>query len=253
MPIAELENVDLSYIDEGEGEPVLLVHGFASSKEANWIDTGWVKLLVDAGRRVIAFDNRGHGESTKFHSSSDYSLDKMVGDAIQLIDYVGIKKPDVMGYSMGARILARLAIDDGERAGRVVFAGNGYSMIEGSGDWTPVRDALLAPALSDVTDLRGRAFRKFADHTKSDLVALAECVTAVRELFEEKDFAGITNEVLVVIGSEDDIAGGGQELADLMPNARFLSVPGRDHMRTVGDPVYKQGVLDFLGGQRRYQ
>jgi pimeloyl-ACP methyl ester carboxylesterase len=246
MPLAKVNNVELSHVDEGDGRPILLIHGFASSKEANWIDTGWVKLLTDSGRRVVAFDNRGHGGSTKFHSADDYSLAKMAADALALADHLGLEQPDLMGYSMGARISAHLAMHHGDRFARIVFAGNGYSMIEGSGDWTPVRDALLAPSLGDVTDLRGRAFRKFADHTKSDLKALAECVSAVRELFEERDFEAIKNEVLVVIGSEDDIAGGGQELADLLPNGRFLPVPGRDHMRTVGDPAYKQGVVGFL-------
>ena len=113
---------------------------------------------------------------------------------------------------------------------------------------TPVREALLAPSLADVSDLRGRAFRKFADQTKSDLVALAECVTAVRQVFSAADFQKITNPVLVAIGTEDDIAGDGQVIADLIPQGELLEIPGRDHMRAVGDPVYKQGVADFLEG-----
>ena len=246
MPVCHLENVDLAYVDEGEGPTILLIHGFASSKEANWLNTGWVDFLVEAGFRVVAYDNRGHGQSTKFHEAEAYSLDLMARDALGLIDALDLNRPHVMGYSMGARISALLSQRHGERFEKVVLAGNGYSMIEGTGDWTPVREALLAPSLADVTDLRGRAFRKFADQNKSDLVALAECVTAVRQLFAREDFARVNNESLVAIGTEDDIAGSGEKLAELMPNARYLPIPGRDHMRAVGDPVYKKGVLEFL-------
>ena len=248
MPVARIDDVEIAYVDEGEGHPIVLIHGFASSKEANWINTGWVEWLVDAGYRVIAFDNRGHGESTKFHDAADYSLGLMAKDAIGLIHHLGLKQPHVMGYSMGARISAWLLMHHGDELSRVILAGNGASMIEGSGDWTPVREALLAPSLADVSDLRGRAFRKFADQTKSDLVALAECVTAVRQVFSAADFQKITNPVLVAIGTEDDIAGDGQVIADLIPQGELLEIPGRDHMRAVGDPVYKQGVADFLEG-----
>ncbi len=128
-----MKTVDLAYVDEGEGEPVLLVHGFASSKEANWIDTGWVKLLVNSGYRVIAFDNRGHGGSSKFHDSNDYSLEKMADDTLALLDYLDISKAHLMGYSMGARISTRLAIMHGDRFEKVILAGNGDGMIDRNG------------------------------------------------------------------------------------------------------------------------
>lgn len=246
MPLLKLDKVELSYVDEGEGQPIVLVHGFASSKEANWINTGWVKLLVASGYRVIAFDNRGHGESTKFHDESDYSLSLLVSDTVNLIDALGLKKPHLMGYSMGARISARLAINYPKVIDRLILAGNGSSMIEGSGDWTPVQQALLAPSLSDVTDLRGRAFRKFADQTKSDLIALAKCVIAVRELFKPEEFRQITSKTLVAIGTNDDIAGAGEPIVELLQDGHYLPIPGRDHMRAVGDAAYKNGVLEFL-------
>lgn len=246
MPVAALDDVEISYLDEGAGEPVLLIHGFASTKEVNWVETGWVRALVESGKRVIAFDNRGHGQSTKFHEARFYSLQAMALDAFRLIDYLQIERPHVMGYSMGARITARLACDHGPRLGRLILAGNGYSMVEGTGDWTDVRDALLAPSLADVEGRRGRAFRAFADQTRSDRVALAECVTAVRQTFSEDEFRRIRNPVLVAIGTEDDVAGSGEKLAALMANARYLPIPGRDHMRAVGDMVYRRGVLEFL-------
>lgn len=248
MPIANLSGVDIAYVDEGDGETIVLVHGFASSKEANWISTGWQRLLLENGYRVVSFDNRGHGQSTKFHDGANYSLELMVSDTLLLMDYLNIERSHMMGYSMGARISTKLAMAHSGRIDKLVLAGNGSSMIDGSGDWAAVREALLASKLSDVIDPKGIAFRKFADQTKSDLVALAECVTAVRELFQPNDFSKIDNETLVAIGSEDDIAGSGDVIVDLLPNGQFLPIPGRDHMRAVGDPVYKKGVLAFLNG-----
>lgn len=245
MTIAKLSSAEISYLDEGEGTPFLLVHGFGSTKDVNWVNTGWVKLLVSSGYRVIAMDNRGHGKSQKFHALSDYSLGKMAQDCINLLDYLKIDECHIMGYSMGARICSKIAMQQGGRVDKVILAGNGYGMIDGAGDWTPVRDALLAPSLADVTDDRGRRFRAFADQTKSDHKALAACVMSVRELFTEAQFQNLKNQVLVAIGTDDDIAGSAQRLVDLMPNAQYLPIPNRDHMRAVGDKVFMQGVLSF--------
>ncbi len=65
MPSFRNGSVDIAYLDEGEGEPIVLVHGFASTKEVNWVQPGWVSTLTRAGRRAIALDNRGHGASSK--------------------------------------------------------------------------------------------------------------------------------------------------------------------------------------------
>lgn len=246
MSIAKLSSADISYLDEGDGIPFLLVHGFGSTKEVNWVNTGWMKLLVASGYRVIVMDNRGHGKSQKFHNLEDYSLSKMAHDCTNLLEYLKIDKCHIMGYSMGARICSKLAMNYPERIEKVILAGNGYGMVDGAGDWTPVRDALLAPSLADVTDERGRRFRAFADQTKSDHKALAACVMSVRELFTEAQFASLQHQILVAIGTLDDIAGSAQRLVDLMPNAQYLPIPNRDHMRAVGDKTYMQGVLEFL-------
>lgn len=251
---AKLDGVELSYLDEGQGagkegskdEAIVLIHGFAANKQINWVGTGWVELFVSAGYRVIAFDNRGHGRSTKFHEPEYYSLETMARDARALIQYLDLKRPHIMGYSMGARITARLALDFGDELSRLVMSGNGMSMIEGNGDWSDVYDALLAPSADDAKSERGNRFRRFADQTGSDLKALAECVVTVRQTFSAVDFAKITNPALVAIGTEDEIAGDGEQLAALMQNGQYLPIPGRDHMRAVGDKIHKQGVLDFL-------
>src|SRR5256885_5878786 len=108
--------VELAFLDEGEGEPVVLVHGFASTKEVNWVQPGWVSTLTRAGKRVIALDNRGHGQSSKLYDLADYHTDIMAEDVRALLDHLRIERADFLGYSMGARICAYLAVRHPERA-----------------------------------------------------------------------------------------------------------------------------------------
>ena len=108
MPYFKSDDYTISYLDEGEGEPVLLIHGFASNKMVNWVNPGWVQTLTKAGYHVIAVDNRGHGESEKLYDSALYSSPIMAEDARALLDHLGLQKAFVMGYSMGARISAFL-------------------------------------------------------------------------------------------------------------------------------------------------
>ncbi|PZU20711.1 MAG: alpha/beta hydrolase [Shinella sp.] len=244
------DGLTLAYFDEGDpsGPPVLLIHGFASSATVNWVHTGWLKTLGDAGYRVIALDNRGHGASEKPHDPAVYHPDMMAGDAVALLDHLGIPSAHIMGYSMGARISAFLAISDPERVLSLVFGGLGIGMCDGVGDWDPIAEALLAPSLADVTHARGRMFRAFAEQTKSDRFALAACISTSRDLVSREDIAKIEAPTLVAVGSKDDIAGSGEELAVLMPNAKALDIPNRDHMLATGDRVFKAGVVDFYAG-----
>src|SRR5262245_29492162 len=104
------DGVDIAFLDEGEGDPVVLIHGFASTAAVNWVHPGWVTTLTRAGRRAIALDNRGHGASSKLYDPADYHSAKMAGDVHALLDHLGIGRADVLGYSMGARIAAFLAL-----------------------------------------------------------------------------------------------------------------------------------------------
>ena len=247
MPQFESDGLSLAFRDEGEGQPILLIHGFASNKEVNWVYPGWVQALTAAGRRVIAIDNRGHGESQGTHDPEDYGAPAMAEDARRLLDYLELEQVDVMGYSMGARISAFLTLNHAARVRSVVFGGLGYGMITGVGDPEPIAAALEAASLSDVTDRTGRAFRAFAEQTKSDRLALAACMRSSRQRITAANVARITQPALVAVGTKDEIAGSPEDLARLMKNAAVLDIPNRDHMVAVGDKVYKAGVLEFLG------
>jgi pimeloyl-ACP methyl ester carboxylesterase len=246
MQSFDSDGVRIAYSDEGQGEPILLIHGFASNVAANWRDPGWLTRLTAVGRRVIAFDNRGHGQSEKLYDPSRYGAPSMAEDARRLLDHLGIARADVMGYSMGARIATFLLLKHQERVRSAILAGVGINLVRGLVGTGPIAKALEAPRIEDVTNDTARSFRAFAEKTGSDLKALAACMRGPREKITPEDLARIRLPVLVAAGSEDVIAGSGSGLASLIPGAQLLEITGRDHMKAVGDARFKQGVLDFL-------
>jgi pimeloyl-ACP methyl ester carboxylesterase len=238
--------IEIAYLDEGAGEPIVLVHGFASNSQVNWVNPGWVATLTRAGRRVIALDNRGHGASSKLYDPAAYHSAMMAQDVRALLDHLKIERADLMGYSMGARIAAFLTVNHPARVRSVVLGGLGIRLVKGVGLSSTIAEALEARSLADVRDPTGRSFRSFAEQTKSDLKALAACMRGSRQTLQREQVAGIRVPVLVAVGTEDKVAGSAQELAALIPGARALDIPDRDHMLAVGDKVFKAGVLDFL-------
>jgi pimeloyl-ACP methyl ester carboxylesterase len=250
MPSFHHGEVEIAYLDEGEGDPILLVHGFASTKNVNWVYPTWVSELKKSGRRVIAFDNRGHGDSGKLYDAAAYDVATMAGDVIALMDHLDIERADVMGYSLGSRMTAVLARQQPQRLRSAVFGGIGIGLIEGGGPGENVAAALEAASLDDVTDPVGRTFRAFADQTRSDRLALAACLRGSRRLMTRDEAAGISVPVLIAVGTTDEIAGSADALGKVIPGAEVLHIPNRDHMRAVGDKVYKAGVLDFLSRRK---
>jgi pimeloyl-ACP methyl ester carboxylesterase len=241
--------VEIAYLDEGAGDPIVLIHGFASNKETNWVHSGWVTTLTRAGRRVIALDNRGHGASTKLYDPAAYHTERMAGDVLALLDHLGVATADVMGYSMGARITAFCALMHPQRVRSAVLGGLGLHLVEGVGLPDSIAYALEAASLDEVTDPSGRVFRQFAGQTRSDLAALAACIRGSRQMLAKEDVARIAVPVLIAVGTYDRVAGSALALATLIPGARVLDIPGRDHMLAVGDRVFKTGVLEFLAGR----
>jgi pimeloyl-ACP methyl ester carboxylesterase len=240
------DGVEIAFDEAGAGEPVLLIHGFASNASVNWWDTGWVKTLTEAGRRVITFDNRGHGESGKLHDPAHYTVPKMAGDALRLLDHLNIARTDVMGYSMGARITAWLTVHHPTRVRRAVFAGLASRIITGVGGGEAIAQGLEAATLADVKEATPRAFRIFAERTGSDMKALAACMRAGRIKMTAEELGAINLPVLIVAGEQDEVAGSVPELAAIIPGSKGVVIPNRNHMNAVGDRDYKQAVVEFL-------
>lgn len=238
--------VEIAYEVWGQGPPILLIHGFASNAFVNWRDTHWVKVLSEAGRQVIAIDNRGHGQSEKLFDPADYSSPLMADDAKRLLDHLGIAEADVMGYSMGARIAAFLTMNHPSRVRRAVFAGLASRMISGVGGSDEIAAALEAPTRDDVKDPMAQVFRVFAEQTHSDLKALAACIRSTRVKIKPEALAAISIPVLVVAGENDDVAGNVAGLTSIIPGSKGVVLPRRNHMNAVGDRTYKDAVLAFL-------
>jgi pimeloyl-ACP methyl ester carboxylesterase len=228
------------------GEPILLIHGFASNHGVNWVFPQWVKTLTQAGRRTIVFDNRGHGRSEKLYDPAAYTPWIMARDAVNLLDHLGLTRVDVMGYSMGARIAAHLALASPDKVRGLVLAGLGFHLVDGEGLPAGIAEAMEAPSAETVAGATPRMFRAFAEATKSDLRALAACMRGSRHAMSEGEVRSISAPTLICVGSEDHIAGPPAPLARLMPRARVLTLPGCDHNKAVGDKLFKDGVLAFL-------
>ncbi len=240
------DGLDIAYTDLGAGDPILLIHGFGTTATINWVRSGWADALVAGGRRVVAVDNRGHGESAKFYDPAAYRMMDLAEDARRLLDHLGIRRADVMGYSMGSRIAALLALGHPDRVRSLIIGGMGKSLVEGLPPADAVAEALEADSLDMVDDEKGRIFRQFAERTRGDLRALAACMRAPRDAVAGHALARLEMPVLVAIGTDDTIAGPIAELAVHLPEAEFYDIVDRDHMRAVGDAAYRQRVLQFL-------
>lgn len=241
--------VDIAFLDTGgpsEKPPILLIHGFASNVQTNWVGTGWVDFLTKAGYRVIAFDNRGHGESQKLYELTDYGAPLMAEDGRRLLDHLGVVRAHVIGYSMGARIAAFLALAHPDRVVRLVFGGLGINMVRGMAGTGPIARALEAQSIDDVTNPTARTFRAFAERTKGDLKALAACIRSSRAPITTEMVASIAVPVLVAVGETDVIGGSAEDLAKLIPGARAVTMAGREHNNAVGDKSFKAAALAFF-------
>ena len=244
------KGVGIAYIDvpphQGQGPAVLLIHGFASNHSVNWIGTQWVKSLTHAGYRVVAFDNRGHGQSDKLYDPDAYTTQNMAGDAVALLDHLGIERAGVIGYSMGARISACLTRANPRRVQCLSMGGLGYRLVDGVGLPLGIADALEAPSLADVTEPMGRMFRAFADQNKQDLKALAACIRGSRQTMPIEHVRLMSTPTIICVGTADPIAGEAQKLADLMPDAVAFDIIGRDHNVAVGDKTHRAAVIDYF-------
>lgn len=238
-------DVEIAYRDIGDGPPIVLVHGSASSHENNWGESGWIDALLDDGRRVIALDCRGHGESETPHDPDVYGIPTMAEDVVRLLDHLDLDRADVMGYSMGGRISTQLLIDFPERVNAAVLAGIDDRIFEGERDRSAVVDALTADDPEDVENEFARGFREFVEAQGADPMAMAAIRQAPESDATREALGDVHNPVLVVAGGEDD-SGDPEVVADPIPDAETAVVPGEDHLSTVGHQGYKDAVVDFL-------
>ena len=240
------DGVRIAYEIVGRGEPVVLVHGFGASRNQNWREPGWYQTLTGAGYQVIALDCRGHGESDKPNDPAAYAGSIMSDDVLAVMKAAGHERANVMGYSMGGMLTLRLAHDHPEVVTRGILGGVGEVYFTRNDAWRKaIADGILATDTSELTPVQWM-FRNFAREPGKDFDALAACMRASRPPLTFDELGAIATPFLVVCGGNDIVSGPPNALAAALGNARHVTVENRDHMRTVGDKVYKQAVLDFL-------
>lgn len=189
----ESKGFEIAFDDDGEGDPIILLHGFAADRRTNWKLTGWSKLLQKAGFRVIAPDARGHGRSDKPTDPGDYAPEGIAGDVIRLMDCLEIDTADLFGYSMGGRNAGWLLAKKWRRFNSVVIGGTGLNLLK----------------VDDPKKWTGRGFKLTADNKKTDSLAIP--------------------------------------LAETIPGAKAVVVPGRSHLSCITDDFFKGAVMGFLG------
>ncbi len=247
MATFDSDGLNIHYDIEGEGSPVILVHGFAASAEANWRAPGWIDHLIDCGRQVISLDCRGHGKSDKPYNSSAYNGDVMSDDVIRLMDHLELKKADLMGYSMGARIGAGLLKSHSDRFNSVVLGGMGGSIFSNRAERdSNISGAMISEDKSSIENPLAKGFREFAESTGADLKALAAVMGAERATLNPSDLSHVSIPVLIVVGDKDDLVGDPQPLADAIPDSELVVLKDRDHLTAVADAEYKRVVKRFL-------
>jgi pimeloyl-ACP methyl ester carboxylesterase len=244
--VVSTDGTHIAYDVTGEGKPVLLIHGFASSREQNWKSTGWVDRLVRENYRVVSFDLRGHGHSDKPYSPDAYG-DRMIDDILVVMHASGIEDAFVMGYSMGAMLAIRFLMLHPERVRRVVAAGVGENYFGEQQAWQEkVAAAVLTEDPSTIADDEARRFRIFGGQRGKDRIALAACMRAPRHAYSPADLKASQRPVLVVAGENDPLVGSPVALAGAFADGRAVILPNKDHMTAVGDPAYKRAVLNFF-------
>jgi len=252
-------DVEVHYTDEGQGSPVVLLHGFAVNADLNWRLPGLTDLLTSEFR-VLAMDLRGHGLSDKPHDPTQYG-DAMANDVVALLDHLGLARAQVVGYSLGGVVALQLATTHPERLRSVALLGAGWedpedsqflAALEGiageleAGHGVPPLAASLGgdrepPGFLHTTWVR------LATRYLNDGPALAAMVRGLRGLAVERDALGrIRVPMLAIVGTEDPMLAGVDAMVGLVPDLTVVRIDGADHVTAARRPEMTEALLGFL-------
>lgn len=218
-------------------EPVLLVHGFATSAQRTWAEPGWIDLITEAGREVIAVDLLGHGDAPKPHDPAAYD-----GMEDHVLSQLPDSPVDVISFSMGARLTLTLASRHPERFGRIVVAGVGENVFRSEGGGA-ISDAIESPEVPE--NQIARHFRELAHTPDNDPAALAACMRRKYPPLDEDQLGRITSPVLVVLGDQDFV-GPADRLVAALPDATLVTLKKMDHFGTPKDFTFIDEALAFI-------
>lgn len=233
----------LAVHEAGDGRPVLLIHGFFSNARTNWVRYGHARKLVDAGFRVLMPDLRAHGDSGKPHDPSAYPPDALKDDGLALVEQLGLADYDLVGYSLGARTSARMIIA-GASPRRTVLAGMGLAgMLDTGGRGVFFREVLtgLGSFSHGSPQWMAEAFLKTTGGDPAALVHVLDTfVDSTRDELQR-----IAMPTTVIAGVDDQDNGSAAELAALLPDARYVEIPG-NHMSAVARPELGDAIVAFV-------
>ena len=265
---------------ETAGDPrnpaVMLVHGFASNRSANWVRARWTGPLTDAGFFVIAPDLRGHGESDRPRRLSEYALARFRGDLLAVLDDQGAGAAHLIGYSLGARLVWDLALRHPDRVRSLVLGAPAVTGSFAGFDLAAARAALGAGAPrgvggegagasgvagagagvgggasgvdrgGEVDAVTARYVAMMRGVAGNDPHALARLAEAQRRAGFRPRAAIPRQPMLFAAGTEDPLAPAVEELAAELPHASFVALPGRNHVTAVTSREFKAAVVEFL-------
>lgn len=222
--------------------PVMLIHGWGSCFTDTWEVTGITSLFEDMHRECIGIDLLGHGTAPKPHLPADYQdLGARVRDALPATPV------DAVGFSLGALVLLGELVRAPQRFNRVILAGIGDGVFEGTN--TQDHDRILAglAGTAPEDDNIARLFGQYANKRTNDKQALAAVLNRPRSTpFKESDFQNITNEVLVVVGDLDFVLPANR-LASGFVNGTLRILDKTDHFKTPESFQFIDTMLEFLG------
>ena len=259
MPYFDNNGIKIYYEVEGEGPPVIMIHGFASSLESNWKQANWIKVLKD-NYRLILLDCRGHGKSDKPHDESYYGQN-MTDDVVKLMDHLSIEKANFLGYSMGAYMTFRLLISKPHLFISAILGGFVMNLMQDEKERSNNRESTIrrieafkAESIDEVKDPMARGFRQFAELMGNDIKAMAAVMAGLQERFEtiespsqiKESLKNINTPVMTVVGSNEMIQGDKTLIAQIVPNACHFQIQGKDHLTVVPDPKFHMVVKAFL-------
>ncbi|MFW9875099.1 MAG: alpha/beta fold hydrolase [Candidatus Thorarchaeota archaeon] len=248
------QDLQIYYEIFGDGHPIILVHGWGSDLQTNWVKTGLVKNLTSV-RKVIALDCRGHGQSDKPYNQKIYSYSSMAKDVLKLMD-LKIVKTDLFGYSMGAFMAVHLLGYNQERFSSMILVGIGDETEE-SRDAGFIADAFRQEDPTQIKHPLGRGYREYVDsNLNNDREALAVSALQMWPEGYSIQIGGVglrkVSIPILIINGENDYPYvlSDKKLTDTIPDAQLLRIPNRNHLDVISDEIFKAEVLAFLGKQK---
>jgi pimeloyl-ACP methyl ester carboxylesterase len=237
------DDVELVWREIGEGRPVVLLHGYFSNAQTNWIKYGHAETLATEGFRVIMPDLRAHGDSAKPHDAAHYPKDVLANDGFALIAHLGLTDYDLGGYSLGGRTVARMLVR-GATPSRAIISGMGLEGLINTQPRAAHFHAIFAGLGHHKQGSPEWLAEAFLKTTGGDPVALEQLLDTFVDT-SEADLAALSLPLGVVCGVDDHDNGSAAALAELIPDATLIQVPG-NHMSAVAKLDLGHAFRDFL-------